>query len=173
MSSPHIISQAAKRPGSVQHVASTRAEDLSLSPLQTTWTGRGTGAAGPRAPSPADTGTRREPGHVVTPARPPSRGRVTCPSAQVKTDGGQLLSERTSPCVHRAFISPKVLKTPSGRQRLKSVCWQEQTSSTPPSSLVLVSSWLTRPPGVCRSLNKIPIDVKSLEIPFVSVQMTA
>lgn len=58
---------------------------LPLPLIQTIWTARGTGVTGRRAASPVEMATRREPGHVATPARPPSPEPVICPAAQVKT----------------------------------------------------------------------------------------
>lgn len=44
----------------------------------------GTGVAGRRAVLPAEMATRSGPGHVATPAPPPSPGLATCPVAQVR-----------------------------------------------------------------------------------------
>lgn len=46
---------------------------------------RGTGVAGQRAVSLVETETRRERGHAVMPAQPPSPELATCLTAQVKS----------------------------------------------------------------------------------------
>lgn len=58
----------------------------------TTWMERGTGVAGQRAVSLVETETRRERGHAVMPAQPPSPELATCLTAQVlKMPSGQQL----------------------------------------------------------------------------------